>query len=864
MDSPVRAIVVTRGFRGRLDNLSFVEIANRIIESENTFKQKQKPFVAYDAIVEVARDSVQNIAESLRIHHGLEESLADVAIGRFDLYEALLADVVGKKKLKQEARVLFWDIVAYVLVNQLLFYKIVQKISPEHLPELPDPHPLETNRELPLEVKNCFDQAAKYYNPIFASNSIDVLLEASDLRVNQAIARLIFAIRRLEPENVDVDLLGRLYHDTIPPATRKRMGAFYTNPKAAELLATMAVKKWNATVLDPACGSGTLLVSAYKRKKALFELETKKKATPNMHVQFLRDQIYGIDAMKFASHMAATNLLLQMGNVVVDKINVFSANSLDEMTKKSKDHQTVPDNYFDLTIMNPPFTFWRRLPKDERTKLERTFGTSSMNYWGYFLLAAMPKLRENGTIAAVLPDDFLRGKGAASVREPLFTDDSYSLKAIVKSKVEVAFSESSKFRDYLVFIQKTKPKAETRVTTVLVKKPVNELSTNDIIELANNLEDSDLTKLQTDSFYAYDYSHSIVKKFIHNLHPLVAFVEPELREIWLRFQEFLESSGFFITLGELEKAGKVRVRIYRPGQYKQYNLAPRDIRSKIPEIARNLFATKYKAGGKWLFRIDNEQEQKVHFSVRNSKLGFYVPREKLLPSLRTYSSVKSINITDNTEFIIKQPNSIPSEIRKILVWNEDATLFASKDIEEAYSDLSGNCVLLMKPQIPSPNLFWFCYYSDKPVLSTNDYVLKTVGLEEEYKKILALFINSTPGILQIFALRPEIRGAWSRLDKESVWNYLYIPNPELIKSFQTKQLVLTFEKFSKKGGAPLQDRFHCSDSVQAAMDDAVVKAFNFKEIFDKRQLISKLLDAELQNLLDVMSHSKNSGSSSAR
>lgn len=594
----------------------------------------------------------------------------------------------------------------------------------------------------------------------------------------------------------------------------------------------------------------------------MFELATKGQATPDMHIQFLRDQIYGIDAMLFASHMAATNLLLQMGNVVVDKINIFPANSLDELTKKDEGHQIVPDDYLDLVIMNPPFTFWRRLPADERTKLEKTFGTSSMNYWGYFLLAAMPKLKENGTIAAVLPDDFLRGKGAARARDSFFRDNSYSLRAIVKSKVEVAFSESSKLRDYLIFIQKTKPKAETKVTTILVKKPVNELSSNDIVELANNLKDSDLTKMETSSFYAYDHPHGFVKKFIHNLHPLVAFIQPELREIWLRMQEFLESSGLFITLGELEKAGKVRVRIYRPGQYKQYNLAPKNIRSKIPEIARNLFATKYKAGGKWLFRVDKEQEQKVRFSVRKAKLGFSVPYEMLLPSLRTYSSVKSIDITNKSEFIIKEPSAIPSEIRKLLVWNEDATDYAAKDIKEAYEDLSGNCVLLMKPQIPSPNLFWFCYYSNKPLLSTNDYVLKTVGIKEEYGKILALFINTTPGILQIFALRPEIRGAWSRLDKECVWNYIYVPKPELINSSQTKELVSTFDTFSEKEGASLQDRFHSSNSVQRAMDDAVFKAFNFEELPNKQQTIYRLLDSELQNLLDVMSHSKNSRSRS--
>lgn len=139
------------------------------------------------------------------------------------------------------------------------------------------------------------------------------------------------------------------------------------------------------------------------------------------------------------------------------------------------------------------------------------------------------------------------------------------------------------------------------------------------------------------------------------------------------------------------------------------------------------------------------------------------------------------------------------------------------------------------------------------MLTINDYVLKIIGLREEYRKILALFINTTPGILQIFALRPEIKGAWSRLDKECVWKYLYVPNPELINSSQFKQLVSTFETFSRKESIPIQDRFHSSDSTQTAMDDAVFKAFNFEELPDKRQLVNNLLDAELQNLLDVMS-----------
>ena len=409
-----------------------------------------------------------------------------------------------------------------------------------------------------------------------------------------------------------------------------------------------------------------------------------------------------------------------------------------------------------------------------------------------------------------------------------------------------------------MFIQKTPPKTDDIVTTVLVNKPIDKLSSESIMELAERLRAPDLPgeKFSSDDFCAYNHPHAMVKKHIYNLHPLVAFTESELRDIWLNMLDFLESSELFTTLGDLEEAGKIRVRIYRPGQYRQYNLAPRQIRSKVCEVARNLFATKYKAGGKWLFRVNKEGKKKITFSVRKLKLSFSVPRKKLLPSLRTYSSVKSFDISKGSEFIIPDPTEIPEETRKILGWDEEAASYAAKDIKDAYNDLSGNCVLLMKPQIPSPNLFWLCYYSGIPLLSTNDYVLRTIRTDQEYPKILTLFINSIPGILQIFALRPEIRGAWSRLDKESVWKYLYVPSPELIGNTKKRELTSAFAKFSKEESSNLQRRLSDPGSFQMSMDRVILRSFGFEELAQKIHSVHRLLGAELQNLLDVMSFSK--------
>jgi len=206
--------------------------------------------------------------------------------------------------------------------------------------------------------------------------------------------------------------------------------------------------------------------------------------------------------------------------------------------------------------------------------------------------------------------------------------------------------------------------------------------------------------------------------------------------------------------------------------------------------------------------------------------------------------------------IIQNPTKIPKEVRKLVGWDEEAASYAAKDIKEAYNDLSGNCVLLMKPQIPSPNLFWLCYYSDSPLLSTNDYVLRMTGTDQEYPKILTLFINSIPGILQIFALRPEIRGAWSRLDKESVWKHLYVPNPELIENIKRRKLIAAFDEFSNKENGNLQHRLSDPDSFQTSMDQLILESFRFEELSKELQKVHHLLGAELQNLLDVMTFTK--------
>ena len=109
----------------------------------------------------------------------------------------------------------------------------------------------------------------------------------------EEVRKLISLVKGISPEKVRRDLLGTIFHDLVPFEIRKSVAAFYTNILAAELLANLAIDRWDARVADFACGSGGLLVAAYRRKKELLEKE--RPFTQEDHRRFVEEELLGVD-----------------------------------------------------------------------------------------------------------------------------------------------------------------------------------------------------------------------------------------------------------------------------------------------------------------------------------------------------------------------------------------------------------------------------------------------------------------------------------------------------------------------------------------------------------------------------------------
>ena len=204
------------------------------------------------------------------------------------------------------------------------------------------------------------------------------------------------------------DLTGRLFQRLI--ADRKYLATFYTLPASAALLARLAIAKldgvdWRSAeaigslrVGDFACGTGALLSAVYEQIAARHERAGGNLET--LHPVMMQDVLYGCDVMPAAIHITSSTLsgaqpnvryghsrlyvmpygwqqdtYMQAGTEASD-VKIGSLELLESSSQMvlintadpalrtgSSGEETsdqivadIPDAWFDLVIMNPPFT----------------------------------------------------------------------------------------------------------------------------------------------------------------------------------------------------------------------------------------------------------------------------------------------------------------------------------------------------------------------------------------------------------------------------------------------------------------------------------------------------------------------------
>lgn len=375
------------------------------------------------------------------------------------------------------------------------------------------------------------------------------------------------------------DVLAFIYQRLLSETYRKAYATFYTKLPAAYLLANLAIQSEKDMVIDPACGTGSLLVSAFfvKKKAALrpgrirdlFAKRIKEPILDYVNKSLLCDT-YGLDALETAVSLSSGALTLASLAVPRSPLRLLNApvgpgksGSLDLLrmstiksrhygvtlkTKANEQHEKV-ENLFDVVIMNPPFTRSDRIPtligdraRQDLNRLNLTFGktrTTNLFVAGLakpFLVLADRLCKNRGRIAAVLPNSILSRKAWVDTRKGIV--DSYIIEYVVISYAPGTpnFSSDTQFREILLVLRKgAKEKTEAKTKIVSLFTQIDELKLHEIDALAYSIKAGTKSVILPGGNLKFaattrEFDWVVIKSLADNWYRLVAFKNLDLTE----------------------------------------------------------------------------------------------------------------------------------------------------------------------------------------------------------------------------------------------------------------------------------------------------------------------------------------------
>ena len=731
-------------------------------------------------------------------------------LGEIQKLPTLFKNIIEAEPKTKEMRKAISDAAGYILLNQIAFYHILSKERGSQLVAI-DPNILKHPSELDIYFSKVIKDIN--YAPIFAFKASSNFSEKS----LDAIKETIKVVSALAIEQIDHDILGKVFHSLIPLSIRKKVAAYYTRGESADLLASLAIEDYNAKVIDPACGSGTLLVASYNRKKELM-----KTFTDADHRRFLDSEITGVDIMPFAAHLSTIHLAIQQPLYKADNVRIgiedstslkpgMSIPPMSKIIPLSTRQRTLQDfrkkaetvevgavgvdaqleremnlDYVDVVIMNPPFTRHQSITQFaseykerlvERFKSYREVISKKMSYCNYFLFLADKFLRNGGIIAAVLPTSILRGKTSEALRMWLL--ENYTLKYLIVREDMSNFSEDTSFREMLLVVQKGKI-LEEPASIVFLKELKPEIASfvGKIIKTARRKEKGG------ENFRLRNIPQNELK--YENLFEEIALYDTSLFEIWRSFKgnELLTS---FKNLG-------VEIR---------HRNEPAQGGGEFAGLCLNFQEAEAMRGDKWIL----ERVKKDSVEARNllSKDIIDIPKTALIDGFRRITYRGKIDTTELEEYVVAKNFQGSKRFLSLAELNElDWDAWRSW-VERRASNI---CVST-RFNISAPGTCLLSFFSEKQRSWSRAATSTIKGLNTDEAKIISLWLNSSPNILQFLINRMETEGAWMELGKfilenikvlniDRANNKLKNKGKNTLTKKQTNKLLNVFDEVSKE------------------------------------------------------------------
>jgi predicted RNA methylase len=217
----------------------------------------------------------------------------------------------------------------------------------------------------------------------------------------------------------DGDLFGYIYQRLESRSSRKKKGQYFTPAAIVDYLVSKSITDGadldSIKILDPACGSGQFLISAYKHLQEIYQ--SRGLSPEEAAERILRYNLFGIDIDPVAVSICTHNLKRLAG---MDQV---TPHIISEDYLFNRDGSSPFPKSFHIIIGNPP---WGSSMTAEQKKSAREHyysASSGINSFTMFIERSLEALEENGTMSFLIPEAYLNIKAHQNSRK-LVLDNS--------------------------------------------------------------------------------------------------------------------------------------------------------------------------------------------------------------------------------------------------------------------------------------------------------------------------------------------------------------------------------------------------------------------------------------------------------
>lgn len=389
--------------------------------------------------------------------------------------------------------------IGYRYIGQILFYYALRrKISA--LPQIM----IAPTDIIPEALKPYWNEVRRYdYEALFGPHELEGIVTI-DADGQFLLRQLITQFAEYDWASLTDDVLGSIFEHLIPQTEQILLGQFYTPRQVADFIVAFTMDGQRPIVLDPGCGSGTFLMSAYSYLAH----------TRGLSHRELLPIIWGFDISPFASELAVINLYRQDLSQFENFPRVVTGSYFDrqpgqavkfpspQLTAGGTQKIDVPVPQFDCILANPPYVRSQHqddLDPSYRDKLFTSAGSVGINappktdLFAFFLYHSLKFMKPGSRLGFVTSSSWLTADFAAKLQEALVGE--LHLIAVVSSSVESFFTQVD-VNTVIIIAEKPAVIAdvsEKDIRFITLKKPLRELSASSdywggVIKLVDELE----------------------------------------------------------------------------------------------------------------------------------------------------------------------------------------------------------------------------------------------------------------------------------------------------------------------------------------------------------------------------------------